>query len=63
MRYVLLGLTWAATVVIGYGYAQTVVTPNNCGIAGAYNSSPPTLSSGTFGLVQLDSSGRLKIAP
>lgn len=42
---------------------QTVTNPAPCGIAGAYNASPQTITSGNFGLVQVDINGNIKIAP
>ena len=48
---------WATSAL-----AQSVNGPTaNAGIYGAYNSSPPTATSGTFIIVQCDSSGQLKV--
>lgn len=43
--------------------AQTVLNPAPCGIAGAYNAVAQTITSGNFGLVQVDVNGKLAIAP
>lgn len=42
--------------------AQPVTNPSPAGIAGAYNSSPPTCSAGQFCFIQTDSAGNLKTA-
>lgn len=42
-----------------FANAQAVTTPTTRVAVCAYNSSPPTVSTGTFVLVQCDSSGRL----
>lgn len=52
------GLTSSATI-----WAQTVLNPAPCGIAGAYNATPQTITTGNFGLVQVDINGKLVIAP
>lgn len=39
--------------------AQQTNTPVTAAVAGAYNSSPPTITSGQFGFAQIDSAGRL----
>jgi len=58
-------LWWAiASVILGFGSylkAQTVTTPKLGAAVCAYNSSPPTATSGTFILVQCDSTGKLKV--
>jgi hypothetical protein len=41
--------------------SQTVHDPNPVAAACAYSTSPPTLTSGTFGYVQCDSTGKLRI--
>lgn len=44
--------------------AQTVTPPvNPCAMAGAYNAAPQTITTGNFGLVQVDVNGKLVIAP
>lgn len=48
-----------AVGLITYAGAQRVQAPGNTAIVCAYNSSPPTLTSGWFGYAQCDSSGRL----
>src|SRR6185369_17933723 len=45
--------------LISYVEAQRVQAPGNTAIVCAYNSSPPTLTSGWFGYAQCDSSGKL----
>jgi hypothetical protein len=42
--------------------AQTVTTPAQSAMACAYNTSVPTLSAGTYGLVQCDSAGNLLLS-
>ena len=54
----------AGTLMLGLGIyvkAQTVTSPKLAAAVCVYNSSPPTGSSGTFILVQCDSTGKLKI--
>lgn len=41
--------------------AQPAPTPTTIAAVCAYSSSPPTLTSGTFGLVQCNSSGQLAL--
>lgn len=43
--------------------AQPVTNPSPAGIAGAYNSSPPTCTAGQFCFIQTDSAGNLKTSP
>lgn len=43
--------------------AQTITPPAPCGIAGAYNAVAQTITTGNFGLVQVDVNGKLVIAP
>jgi len=45
--------------LISYVEAQRVQAPGNTAIVCAYNSSPPTLTSGWFGYAQCDSAGKL----
>ena len=58
-------LWWTlAIAILGFGSwlkAQTVTTPAIGVAVCAYNSSPPTATSGTFILVQCDSTGKLKV--
>jgi len=58
-------LWWAfAIAILGFGSylkAQTVTNPRLGAAVCAYNSSPPTGTSGTFILVQCDSTGKLMI--
>lgn len=56
----ILGAGVAALVAGVYALnAQTVTTPPVAGIACAYNTSPPTLTTGTAGWVQCDSTGKI----
>lgn len=48
-------------LAIAPAVAQTVTTPAQNAIACAYNTSVPTLTAGTYGLVQCDSAGNLII--
>jgi hypothetical protein len=48
-------LAWLASPAL----AQRVQAPSNTAVVCAYNSSPPTLTSGWFGYVQCDSAGKL----
>ena len=48
------GASWFAS-------SQTATNPAPSAAACAYNSSPPTGTSGTFIIVQCDSSGRLQV--
>lgn len=64
----MLSLSLLAIIALGawIGYtakAQTVTTPAIAAAVCAYSSSPPTGTSGTFILVQCDSTGKLKVAP
>jgi len=43
--------------------AQTVQNPAPMAAACAYNTSPPTVSTGQFVLLQCDSTGQIRIAP
>ena len=58
-------LWWALAIsILGFGSwlkAQTTTNPRFGVAVCAYNSSPPTGTSGTFILVQCDSTGKLKI--
>lgn len=58
-------LWWTlAIAILGFGSwlkAQTVTTPRFSAAVCAYNNSPPTGTSGTFILVQCDSTGKLMI--
>jgi len=57
-----LAITCAILFIVGlagYATAQRVQAPGNTAIVCAYNSSPPTLTSGWFGYAQCDSSGKL----
>lgn len=60
-RIYLLWWVLAIATLIGGAYlkAQTVTTPRYGAAVCAYNSSPPTGTSGTFILVQCDSTGKL----
>lgn len=60
MRKLALFLLLGVLAVAG-AQAQQVTTPSNTAIVGAYNTSPPTLSTGKYGLVQVDSAGNLKV--
>lgn len=61
------GLIIAGLLIIigagGLAWSQTVLNPTPCGIAGAYNATPQTITTGNFGLVQVDVNGKLVIAP
>lgn len=56
-------LTLAALAFASAALTQTVVTPTQSAVACAYNSALPSLTSGTYGLVQCDSAGKLLITP
>lgn len=54
---ILAAILWSITA-----WAQTVVAPSPSGLACAYNTSLPTLTAGTFGLVQCNSAGQLVVS-
>ena len=54
-------LTLFALAFASAAPAQTVVTPAQSAVACAYNSALPSLASGTYGLVQCDTNGRLSV--
>ena len=58
-RSILISLAFAIIIAYGAALAQTVLDPQPVAIACAYNASPPTATSGTFILVQCNSSGQL----
>lgn len=59
MRKLLTGLILAAFGLASPALGQRIQAPGNVAIGCAYNASPPTLTTGWFGYVQCDSSGKL----
>lgn len=59
MRKYLLPTLLILAGLTAYGIAQTAVNPKYGAMVCAYNSSPPTATSGTFILAQCNSSGQL----
>ena len=59
----ILGATSIAAMVFAELHAQTTTTPQIIAAACAYNSSPPAITSGTFALVQCNSTGAIKGGP
>lgn len=58
---IVFGIAWGLAIS---SWAQTVSPPvNPCAMAGAYNATPQTITTGNFGLVQVDVNGKLVIAP
>jgi|HubBroStandDraft_2_1064218.scaffolds.fasta_scaffold03417_5 hypothetical protein len=60
-RIGILMLGLCVAVLIRTAWAQVVLNPDIRAAVCAYNSSPPTATSGTFILVQCNSSGQLKL--
>ena len=57
IRYIL-GIL-AIGVLTTFAFAQQITPPGQVGVACAYNSAPPTITTGNYGLVQCDSTGKL----
>ena len=55
----ILTVSWLLTLA----QAQVVVPPSSAAMACAYNTVPPTGTTGTFIFVQCDATGQLKVAP
>ncbi len=60
------GILMLFGIAVGTGtfsWSQTATNPAPVAAACAYNTSPPTGTTGTFILVQCNSTGQLKVAP
>lgn len=62
MRKLALSFLLASLACVG-ALAQPVTNPSSVGVAGAYNSSPPTCTDGQFCFLQADVHGNLQFVP